>query len=125
MIMQLLRISKTLEQSRQEEIEKKCRRCVHIFKSDDFYYFFDNVEEEFKPILDSLLNPAWWVTTISQFPMQNLFVDKLEIHSILIFYIICNALQGREIWLEVFTTHFSFQSWVLASPLTWFLQSRM
>ena len=75
MIMQLLRISKTLEQARQEEIEKKCRRCVHIFKSDDFYYFFDNVEEEVKPILDSLMKPTWWATSepnsssISQFPM--------------------------------------------------------
>ena len=56
--MLLLRYSKSLENANQEEIEKRCRRCINIFKSEDFYYFFDNVEEEVKPILDSMLHPA-------------------------------------------------------------------
>lgn len=117
MIMQLLRISKTLEQSRQEEIEKKCRRCVHIFKSDDFYYFFDNVEEEVKPILDSLLIPAWWVTTISQFPMQNLFVDKMEnpFYSDFLYHMQCTTRSGdligslyNTLFISIMSARFTF-----------------
>ena len=53
--MKLMLIGKGLPQETQAFVEKRCRRCIKIFNSDDFYYFFINVEEEVSPLFDVLL----------------------------------------------------------------------
>lgn len=46
---------------KRERLTKRCRRCIKIFNSDDFYYFFANIEEETSPLFALFANPSFCV----------------------------------------------------------------
>lgn len=53
--MQIMKIlSNEKDVSEKEKIVKRCRRCINIFNSDDYYFFFANIEEETNSIFHLL-----------------------------------------------------------------------
>ena len=44
------------DQELKESVVKRCRRCIQIYNNDDFYLFFNTVEEETSLLFGMLIN---------------------------------------------------------------------
>lgn len=55
MVIQVMKLVNNESDERlKENVTKRCRRCISIYKSDDFYFFFNTVEEETSVFFDLL-----------------------------------------------------------------------